>query len=348
MNASKAVSNTGLSNTGNVNAAAAGEGGMPKWLVITLQIVAALVIILVLYIVTLYVLNIDSIVINTGSEVKAREETVLIDGYAGPSYMYDLDYNTINPMVDNFRKIGRAANSAGGASFTYQFWIKVEEANDELFRNLILFVKGDKKSYNLATYEKVDTTGSSYKIVDKFPPSIYVTCPMIYFGKSYREIRVRYNSNNRVYNEVIVNMSPDGEPTSRKNIMSLLPLNWTLLTFVFEDNYSLVANAENGIKFTMYVNDVPYWIESASSTPIMKNDFLKQNDGNIHFMPNLKVSTEFVKVGNFKYFNYPVQQHEVKSTYLKGPPSYAASKVDKYAVKPSYISALNKLDIVNY
>lgn len=346
MNASRAVSNT-VSNAG-ANVAAEGEGGLPKWVSITLQIIGALVIILILYIVTLYVLNIDSLVINTGMEVKPRDTTTIIDGYAGPSYMFDLEYNTVNPMVDNFRKIARSANASGGASFTYQFWLKVEEANDELFKNLILFVKGDKTEYNLATYEKTDANSTSYKIVDKFPPGIYVTCPMVSFGNSYRQLRVRYNSSNRVFNEIIINMNADGEPTSRKNIMSLLPLNWTLITMVFEDNYSVVANAENGIKFTMYINDVPYWMVNASSNDLMRNDHLKQNDGNIAFMPNLKVSTEFMKIGNFKYHNYALQQHEIKSTYLKGPPTYAASKTDKYAVKPSYMSALNKLDIVNY
>ena len=349
---------------------------LPPWLNITLQIVAALIIIIVLYIVTLFTLNIDSIVVNTGSEIKAKDSTTIVDGYASPSFLYDLEYNTVNPMVENYKRISRSANASGGASFTYQFWMKVEDSNDELFKDLVLFIKGDKKKYNLGYYSKVDspapapspapaaspspspapspapapaTGNSQYKLLFKMPPDAYVACPAISFGDSYRQIKIRFNTNNDIYNEIFINMNVDAEPSARKNLLSLLPLNWTLLTFVFEDNYSIVDSSENGIKVSFYINDTPYWIESASSTPIFRNDFFKQNDGNIYFLPNLKISTDFMKMANVKYYNYAVDQADIKQTYLRGPPSYPATRNDeKSKVKPSFVSALNKVDIYNY
>jgi hypothetical protein len=323
---------------------------LPVWLNISLQIIVALVIILILYIATLYVLNIDSIVQNTGLDIKPKEVTTIVDGYAGPSFLYGLEFNTLNPFVDNFKRIARSANQYGGATFTYQFWIKVEEANDALFKNLVLFIKGDKAKYNLAYYNKAGTgNDGKFKLASKMEPDSYIACPSISFGDSYRQIKVRFNTNNEPYNEIFINMNTDTEPSARKNLLSLLPLNWTLLTFVFEDNYSIVENAENGIKFSMYINDIPYWIESASSTPVFRNDFIKQNDGNITLLPNLQQSSEFMKLGNIRYYNYAVEASDVKATYLKGPPAYAAVLNDeKNNIKPSYISALNKIDVYNY
>jgi hypothetical protein len=144
-------------------------------------------------------------------------------------------------------------------------------------------------------------------------------------------------------------MNVDAEPSARKNLLSLLPINWTLLTFVFEDNYSIIDNSENGIKISFYINDTPYWSDSASTNPRLRNNFFKQNDGNIYFLPNLKTSTDFMKMANVRYYNYSVTQSEIKQTYLRGPPNYHATKnEEKSSVKPSFISALNKVDIYNY
>lgn len=325
---------------------------LPIWLDISIQIVLAIVIILVFYIFTLYVLNIDSIVQRTGLDLKPKEMTTLVDGYGTPAFLFDMSYNTLNPFVDNFKRISRSANQLGGASFTYQFWLKVEDANDALFRNLVIFTKGDKKKYNLAYYRSTDTGSNNYSIVSQLPPDSYVACPKISFGDSYRQLKIFFNTNNDPYCEITLNMDANGEPSSRKNLLSLLPLNWTLFTFVFEDNYSLIESAENGIKFTLYVNDMQYWNETASGSngDILRNNFIKQNDGDIYFLPNMQAqSSEFMKLGNFRYYNYPVNASDVKNTYLRGPPLHPAVRNDdKSNVKPSYISALNKIDALNY
>lgn len=335
---------------------------MPMWMNIALQVVGAALVIIILYVVTLVVLNIDSIVtLNTGMEIKQRESTVISDGFAGPSFFYGVEYNTINPMVENYMKISKSANSQGGISFTYQMWIKVEDANDAYFKNLVILHKGDTEKYKVAYYKAAPTAQSTtqsqstpqasqtYKLHSQLPASSYIACPQIGFGKSYRDLVVKFNSNNNIVNEININMNADAEPSSRKNLMSLLPINWCLLTFVFEDHYSLVESAENGIKFTFYINEMPYWSESPSSQPSFRNDYLKQNDGNLYMLPNLNVSSEFMKLGNIKYYNYALQQNEIRDTFLAGPPRYAAvrNEGEKSASVPM-LSALNKLDVLNY
>lgn len=322
---------------------------LPQWLDISLQVAVALIVILVLYMVTLFTLNIDTLVNKSDMTIKPREQTNVIEGYAGPSFLYDMEFNTVNPFTENYKKISRSANQSGGAAFTYQFWIKIEEASDEMFRNLTLLIKGDKRKYNLAYYNK-GKANNTYDLRLKMPPDAYIACPSISFGSSYRQIKVRFNSNNDVMNEVIINMDAEAEPSARKNLLSLLPLNWSLLTFVFEDNYSMMENADNGIRFSFYINDIPYWIESASTTKVFKNDFLKQNDGNLYLFPSLPTAVEFMKIGNLKYYNYPLTQDDIRKTFMAGPPTFAAVKAadKRNSYKPSYISALNKVDIYNY
>lgn len=310
---------------------------IPRWLNISLQVTGALFIILIIYIITLYVLNIDSIVQKTGLELRQNDTTVVIDGFAGPSYMYGLEYNTINPMVENYKRISRSINSNGGASFTYQFWMKVEDPDQVNFQNLILFLKGDNRRFNLGRYKQEKDT--KFALDKAYSPDFYVACPSISFGKTFKDFVVSFNTNNGVYKSITIDMDSQIQSVARKNLLSMLPVSWTLLTFILEDNYSVAESAENGIKLTLYVNDIPYWIES------IKGDFLKQNDGNLYFLPNAQKTPDFMKIGNFKYFNYPLSQSEIKTTHQRGPPTYPAVKKDDVLGKPAYVSALNKVDV---
>lgn len=321
---------------------------MEPWLLISAQILVAILLILILYVVTLSILNIDALVSTTTFQVKQRESTNLLDGYAGPALLQEIDYNTVNPFTENYRRISRSVNRSGGAQFTYQFWIKIEDASDSLYKDLILLHKGDLKQYQVGYYSTDPSNPNQYKLKVRLPADRWVSCPQIKFGDSFRDIRVRFNTNNDIYNEIAVTMNSEGEPTSRKNLLSLLPVNWTLLTFVFEDNYSVMENADNGIRFTFYVNDIPYWSESASSYPAFRNDSLKQNDGNLYMLPNAPIGAEFLKLGNVQYFNYALTHKEVKDTFAQGPPTYEAKPTDNKNFKPSYMTALNKIDVYNF
>lgn len=324
---------------------------MSEGLQIALQVLAAMIIVIILYAVTLSVLNIDSLVVIATAEAKQREMVSLLDGFATPSYLNSINYNTINPYVENYRRIARSMNLGGGAQFTYSMWVKVENANDNLFKDLIILHKGDNKKYQVAYYapETQEANNASYVRKVTLPADNWIACPQIRFGESYRDIRVRFNTQNEIYNEIQVKMKPDAEPTSKKNLLSLMPLNWTLLTFVFQDNFSMRENAENGIKFTMYVNDVPYWTESASTYPNFRNDALKQNDGNLFFFPKpVAAGSDFVKIGNVKYYNYAVSSEEVTKEYNAGPPAYEAKPTETGTNRPAHISAYNKIDIYNF
>lgn len=323
---------------------------IPPWLHITLQVVTAIILIIILYIITLAVLSIDSLLANKDDKmnIKQKNNVVIIDGFAGPSILKQIDVNSVNPYTSNFLPIQPSANEKGGISFTWQMWIKVEQPDDNLFKNLILLIKGENQQFNVTYYQK-NSSDSNYSKKAQLSPDYYIACPSIGFGNSYRQLKVRFNSNKDIVNEININMDTQ-DPISKRNILSLLPVNWTLLTFVFEDNYSFTEQTENGIKFTLYVNDIAYWQETASSVPDFRNDFLKWNDGNVYLLPNVSNTSEFLKLGNIKYYNYAIDSNTVKSTYYSGPPKHMAVNLtskDK-VYRPAYISALNKIDVYNY
>jgi hypothetical protein len=324
---------------------------IPKWMNIAIQIIVALILLLIMYIITLAVLNIDALISKPSLVIKQKEITTIVDGFAGPSFLQGLRFNTINPFVTNYKRIARSANQSTGVSFTYQFWLKVDEPNNDYFKNLVLLLKGDKNKYTVGYYKQSGgVTGNQYTLAKKLPPDMYIACPMIGFGNTYKEIVVRFNTLNDIHKEIRINMDNDKEPSARKNLLSLLPINWTLLTFVFQDNYSFAENYENGIKFDFYVNDTAYWPENSSSNPnMLKNDSLRQNDGDINFLPYSNTYNEFMRMGHVRYYNYAVTSGDVQSTFLNGPPTYAATKEsEKRQFEPAFLSALNKVDVYNY
>jgi hypothetical protein len=307
---------------------------MAQWLNIALQVTVAFIFVLVLYLVTLIVLNIDAIVKTESTlQIKKQETTVILDGFATPSYIisnFALGWNTIYPSQTNpnYARILKSVNENGGASFTYQFWMKIEDVADENFQNLTILLKGDNKKYKVGYYRKENDI---WNLVKSSPTEdTFIACPKISFGDSYKQIKVTFNTINSVDNTITIDMRDSGESTARKNLLSLLPVNWTLLTFVLEDNYSITESSENGIKFTFYVNDIPYWIESASSMPLLKNDALRQNDGNFFLFPNATVKTEFMKIGNIRYYNYAVSLDSVTKTFNMGPPSLIKATINPH------------------
>lgn len=307
-----------------------------------LQIVLALIIVLILYIITLVVLNIDSIVLKNSSMVKDHETSWIIKGYAPVSYLSYKSFNTYNTFDDNFRKIPKSLNTSGGAQFTYQFWIKIEDANDALFKNLIVLLKGDKRKYKIGLYDM-----NTKKKTKTLPDDYVITCPLIKFVDSYRHLQVQFNTINNPKTSIDINMNPNDTTLARRNVLSLLPLTWYLFTFTMEDNFAPSSARENGIIFRFWLNDFLCQENTASEFPSLRNNVLKQNDGDLFLFPNPPENGSFMRVGNIKYYNWSLAEEEIRDTYQSGPPTYSAIETENRTEKPAFLTAYNKVDIYN-
>lgn len=318
---------------------------MPKGLFIFLQVLAAIIIVLVLYMLTLAVINMDALVIDFDSKVKQNQKINIISGFAGISRLAGRSYNTINPFADNFKKVAKSLNDHGGAQFTYQFWMKIEDTNADNFKDLVILMKGDNRKFNRALYNPK----SNEKIGGSEVSNEYlIKCPLIKFGKTYKEMKVEFNTNRNENVSLSVNMEGSSNPLYRKNLLSLSPGNWYLISVVFEDNFSFASGSENGVKVTLYVNDFPYQVASAATDPLFRNNTLKQNDGNLYLFPNAQQPSEFIKLGNIAYYNYAASQAEISNTFLNGPPKFEFTDSDESKNIPAHVSAYNKIDIYNY
>lgn len=308
-----------------------------------LQIVLAIIIVLILYVVTLIILDVDSIVVKTSYEVLPRETTIIADGFAAASFFTTKTYNTVNPYTNNFLKISRSLNSQGGSQFTYQFWIKIEDATDSYFRDLILILKGDNRKYITGFYNQ------NNELQEKREAEHVIACPMIKFVDSYRRLRVQFNTRKSPFTTIDINMNPSETLMSRRNVTSLLALSkWFMFTFVFEDNFSLVNGHENGISFRFYIDDFRYQTNTPAEVSLRLNN-LQQNDGDLFMMLNSNGNNaNFMKMGNIKYYNFALTDEEVKSVFNDGPPTKDITYESNAAKKPVFLSAYNKIDVYNY
>lgn len=309
------------------------------------QVFFGLVIIILLYIITLVILNIDSLVVNRTPSISARDESIIIDGYGSSSYLAKRSFNTVNYFDDTYVKIMRSVNTYGGLQFTYQFWINLNDISSvNRFKDQIILFRGDKQRYKYALY---DIDPPYQKKFTSNQGEYLIACPLIKFNNSYKDLCVKFNTNKTLMYETNITMNTQNDIT-RRNVMSLLPLNWYLFTFVFEDNFSTVETTENGIKFTFYINDFPYHTVTASSDPTLRNNFLRHNEGDLHILPDLVDASELLTLGNIKYFNYAVKDNDIRNHFLSGPPTHNANINEGRKMQPAYLSAYNKMDIYNY
>jgi hypothetical protein len=232
--------------------------------------------------------------------------------------------------------------------------MKINDTAYSNFENLTVLLKGDTRKYQMGLYNPKDGKKIPYDptIYNSQSESQYlIKCPSICFGKSYKELVIELNTNKdpNVRMEVTLDGSGDN-PGSKRNLLSLLPSSWYLITYVIEDNYSSLLSGENGIKIILYVNDFPYMTMSAATHPKLRNNTLKQNDGNLYLFPDNKSPSNFMKISNLRYYNSAQTAEQISDVFSKGPASYPAKLHTNHDISnaPAFLSSFNKMDVYNY
>lgn len=291
--------------------------------------------------ITLILLRSDSLITPLDTKVKRNETQTIIKGYATPGQISKKSYNTINVFNDKFLKIPKSLDSYGGASYSYQFWIKINDTDVNKFNNIILLLKGDIRQFVTGTYDEKG------KLIHKSHPDWKIKSPLIKFGNSYKNIVVEFNTANVPDYKFNIDMNGDDDSPSRRNLLSLLPINWFMFTFIFSDNYSIIDGSENGIKASFFINDIPYQINNANSDPLLRNNRLIQNDGDLNILPNYQSDGDPFKLGNIMYYNTAINHDQIRKTYNKGPPTFQYVGKEQKEARPSFITTYNKIDITN-
>lgn len=285
-----------------------------------LQLLLAFIVLLILYITTLVVMRIDSLVIEPTFVVKQREEATIVNSQTTSASLSKTRFNTIFPFKNDYIKISNSVNGTTGAQFTYQFWMKVNSTKQSAFQDLVILLKGDTRKYGANFYDPKTKKLIPYL---KKNPDYFTKCPLIKFTDSYRNLSVEFNTTKHPDIKIPISLDGIDPEQNRKNLLTLLPLEWFLFTFVFEENYSIKDGIENGIRFTFYLNNIPVVLASGSTDIMLMNNSLRLNDGDLYVFPNYQSDDNLVTVAGMKYYNYAKSDADVKSDFSRGTKTFS-------------------------
>lgn len=295
------------------------------------QFAGGLVIVLVLYYLSLFVLHQDSLVKDPAVDVSSLTRTMVLSGFIEVPIITDTVYETLDPRAASFVALPRSYNRQGGAQFTYQFWLFLDDVLTTTIANTTILMRGDP-----VTYSWNDAKG----VVQG--PAVAITCPSISFGSTFDEIKINFNTLDTVLNTYTTKaLAPPDNPNSRRNLLGLMSSKWVLFTVVFEDNVP-ISEFEDGIMLRLYINDVLY--DNAS----YPGKTLRQNNGQLILFPTLDGTSGSVnkaRIGDVSYYNYAITADIVSQVFNAGPPTTRASILGKNESQgePLYLSEYNKL-----
>lgn len=321
-----------------------------------IQIVLAIFIIILLYIIAYYTFNNESMnIVRIMSGSKAKK----IEIFKG---IYDftereIGINTYNNNYTNgpFRELIPSINQYGGAEYTYSFWLKID--SDKLMKanttignqkmdhdNIVLFLRGDKK---LIKYKPSDNSNCLLEKMDKY---ILVKNPLIRMKKDGSSIIVEYNSvsNPDTYRE-------DGIGTlecesnwndNNKGLLGIYNINkdynkkWFMFTVVLqeitpEDDILNRFRTRckiylNGINMLNRIVEAPF---NGQDTTSYGSAAMKHNRGKLYINPGNLFNTEInnemlftdnqesqnaLQMSDLSYFNYALEQDEIIKLFKKG------------------------------
>lgn len=303
------------------------------------QIIIGFVFVFIIYMLATLAVKADKLVIDSEKDISLKRQVDIIDGYIDSNSRIDI--NTSMSFATNFLPIKSSMNIKGGAQFTYQFWLFVD--NTESAAGKTIFIKGDPSLYNYKVTE------NKYSIEKKTMENYYTRnmvgqiskCPMFAFKSggdpSNIEFHMEFNTLHNMNESFdVVNIKSDNS-VYRNNLLSVFAKQWFMVTVIFQDNMP-INDFENGIIVRFYLNDVLYQQQAYKST-------LKQNEGDLVLFPDSNISG--TKLTSMRYFNYAISDSSIQNSYKGGPVIKPSTTFGAVKNNISYISDKNKLDVFN-
>jgi hypothetical protein len=298
---------------------------------VMLQITLALIIVYSIYFLATWVLKKDQLVVDTDKSVVPSMKTMIVDGFSDTHELQYTVIDTLNPASLSYANLPRSVNRYGGAQFTYQMWVLVQDTTPANIGGKDILLRGDNKPYNVLATEGTNVLFNREDVT--------IMCPRIRFGDTYDVIKVDVNT---MSGPIPMTMTIDGsagttDSTLRKSLLKLTRDKWVLYTFVFQDNVRL-NDFESGIEMRFYVNDVLYVTSSIRSA-------FKQNNGALYMFPSGAINK--MKIGNLAYYNYAVPVNEIAKVFSDGQPKTMNTSKASPVATPLYLTEYNKMDIYN-
>jgi hypothetical protein len=200
-----------------------------------------------------------------------RKETEIFNGIIDFKEVKDLKYNTKNKAHEKYRDISPSINQQGGAEYTYNFWLYVDQGRITQLKNdsnkdILLFLKGEKQFY----YNNDFNYNCMYKSTDNTSikhPVLLTKNPLVRLSADGKNLAVDYNNilspdsyqNNSKYNrcDSIDNNKPWWD--RNKNMIGVYDIEfsnkWFMVTIVMKeiaDNNNILT--KNRAICRIYIN----------------------------------------------------------------------------------------------
>jgi hypothetical protein len=225
---------------------------------VAVPLVAALVVILVVYYASLYVSKVDELV-SIGPVIRQRQSVTIVGPVLKSSHD-SLTFVTTESAaslnkVDDFVHLPPSLNSRGGAQFTYTFWLKVSPNADGLERTLI--VRGDTKRALFKSAHSKSTIAHPVAM-----------CPMIRVKSDAQGVTITAHFNSlEEYNNIASFEVNDGHPVDMSR--------FHLVTIAVHEGNSYAAVKGTTCKI---------FLDQLSSEKTFKGT-LRENEGKLHIFP---------------------------------------------------------------
>lgn len=307
---------------------------MNKIIFITLQVVVALVIIRVVNSMSTLLLEKDNVIIDTTKNVVSP----IFVGWIDTNSFTNKSFNTHNQFARNYVNLPHSVNKMGGSQFSYTVWIKLTDVSAQNTADKVLFIQGDAKQYVYQTKE-TKRTGFGPEKASKNNYGYVVKSPMVKFGDDAGDLIVEFNTSVDFNARAEIKRVPSQDLSVRHNVFSLIPGNWAMMTFVFEDD-KLYSNPEDGIKFTFYLNDTLYHTQRFKGA-------LRLNNGDLTLLPSGPIQGGYLS--DLTYYNHALGVDEISKVYTRGmvQEAFNTLKTDPSFNLPLALSQYNKLEINN-
>jgi hypothetical protein len=293
----------------------------------TLQFVLAIIVVYVMNSIAGRVMKDNAIIVDYSRNVS----TPIIKGWVAGTSFTNKTFNAFNPFARNYRDMPKSVNKHGGITFSWSVWTRFDDVSKISLKNKVLFMYGDNQKYSLA--ELVNN-------VQKEVITDYVIkCPLVKFDDDGEGLKVQFNTNEHIHNEVDIQRVKNLDESKRSNILAMMPNRWTLWTFVFNDNVPFGESLPSGIEVKMYVNDFLHHTER------VPKGSLRMNKGYVTILPE-PINGSYL--GDLIYHNFALQPEQVRRLLDRGVPkqSYAELTQQDFNM-PNHITEYNKLEIYN-
>lgn len=230
----------------------------------------------------------------------------------------ELSIQTANSASAQYVHLPRSNNMAGGAQYSYSFWLSRSNLSSANAANKVIFMRGINRQMQVVTPGKADASGplnvanKKYGIASYNPSETIVKAPLIRFGSDpstgVNQLIVEFNSLQQ-YNQSIT-ITPD--------ILANSVTDYVLVVITFQDMVDMYGYP-NGVLFRAFVNNT----EVVNTT--VATDALRLSDAPLYIYPTMGPSdtsdmrqTLTGGIADLTYYNYSLTQSDITMIYNKG------------------------------